>query len=274
MLLAIDYGSTRTKIGRFKEGVLVETDVFQSPGSHLDLFKKIAKIHNGEEIGLALPGDVPINFPNQGVWRYGTLPRSTDKSVSGRDLEDVIEKLNLKTPRTIVNDATAAGFSIKTKKPTYLVQLSTGIAARAYARGRLHLNSKNDLSLKRLSQEEYQGKSFYHWLRREFRDEWISRDLVGLDWRELGQTDHQDIDLLATIFVSFIETALQKGPFKDPDIVLVGGGAIAIQDRLETELARRNLKASFGSELAGIYGIQEIYRCGFLPVISGGTTKK
>lgn len=263
-LLAVDYGGTRTKVGRFIDGELVEVNVFPSPDKWTDMLDQVKKYYNGEEVGFSLQGPVPLS--GQGVWQYGLASGSKRKHQVDLDLfREELTKRGFREPKLIVADPTVQAFGVVGNGAGLVGQLSTGVALKLIVDRELCVGLNNDPLFYTFSQDEKykimnQEKTFYQWLRSENLKEWINSTLRDLDWQERVLTEHRDLYYIANIFTNMVLRAYQKSPIKNPDVYLVGGGALALKRYLQKDFKDLGIPVKFADDaettpLKGIYSL-------------------
>lgn len=218
----VDWGGTRTKIAWWSEGEIKHGQSFPSP-NRLDLV--LDRLRPAGPLALSLPGRVPLPFEEESLWRYGA---GHSREMGGAELFEKCLSRGLEL-RLVINDVAAAGFGAAWGETAYVAQLSTGCAMRLFIDGKLVLLGKDPALLDLAFQEEYEGKVFYDWLRREKR--WFHHD-----WLE---TSFDEREKAADIFTLFIESGLKRGP--DAGVYLLGGGAAVLRGNLQARLQDRIL---------------------------------
>lgn len=261
-LLAVDYGGTRTKVGRFINDDLAEVDVFSSPDKWTDMLDQVKKYYNGEEIGFSLQGPVPLS--GQGVWQYGLARGSKRKHQVDLDLfRDELLRGGFREPKIIIGDTAAQAFGAIGNKTGLAGQISTGVAIKVIDQGSLAVDKNSDPLFYTFSQDEKykimnQEKTFYQWLRSERLKEWINPTLRDLDWQERVLTEHGDLYYIVNIFTNMVLRAYRQSPIKNPDVYLVGGGALALKRYLQKDFKDLGIPVQFANDsetvpLKGIY---------------------
>jgi hypothetical protein len=110
----------------------------------------------------------------------------------------------------------------------------------------------------------HQDKTFYQWLRSENLRNWIDPRLRDLSWQEMAQTENNDLYYIANIFTNFVLRAYRQSPIKNPDVYLVGGGALALQRYLKKDFKDLGIPVKFadGSETVPLKGIHYLVKNG------------
>jgi len=263
MLLAIDYGGTRCKMARFSGKERIgKAEVIASPENHQDLLLEISqRWHKGDKIALALQGGTPIPMVEDSLWQYGPLPRKEENSLTRLELESLFKNLQLPSPQIIIGDVAAAGFALAPERGRSLVvQLSTGIGAYCFSNGSVILRGGKSLISSTDREYSFQGesRSYYHWLRREFRQAWLDVFLSEKDWHEIAETTHPHRQLLADIFVDFVSYSYDI--YSAERVFIIGGGAVAMEKFILPPLREKGLPAEIitDTETTGLRGLAHL----------------
>lgn len=208
MILLVDVGGTRTKLGRLCSQNF-ETVIQKTPSSLKEL-SRLVEEESPSRWALALPG----RWDHQEeVW---TAPFIWEKgSLSAEEIRGRFQK----APSYITNDLSAAAWGLTGSWACLLI--STGAGVRILRDGKIVMEDHAPY-LANFTEQRWQGRTLLEWLSWRGMQSWMPSG----SWREVGKNPPKKILEAVRYFADSLEEETRL------PVMLLGGGAQALRPHL------------------------------------------
>lgn len=246
----------------WRMGGLWRTGLQKTPPTLEEFQALLVEIGQEQEMpqlwGVGLPG--AVNHISE-EW-VSPAVFSLKYSVSRKGVNDIFAPLGMGPPSLVTNDLTANAYGITEGGRGVVVQMSTGLGARALGKEGVLPDPRSPefMLLFDLRYELYCLKgverSFFDWLAWSQIQSWLPSELQGLSWRHLAERPNEQVRQIARVFVAYCQRALEFSPEQD-NLWAVGGGSLALKALIQEEAARASLPISFArdAETPGLQGL-------------------